>query len=277
MSYPVVRDSTLRSHYKSVERVIAAMHSQMDQPLTLRQMAKIGFASPYHFNRTFRQVTGVPPSQFLYALRLHAAKQLLVQTQKKVIDICYEVGYNSVGTFTRRFVDVLGVSPARFRRLVQAPMRRAAAPSSLSPRTKVTGRLGAIADHDLGGVRVTGYVTAPPGFQGLIAVGVFTTPIPQGVPVACAVISQSGPYEIRGVPEGEFHLFALGLADQVDGVAKVDHEKSLRAGGWAIRVSGGIIDGSTTLDLRPPSSFDPPILLAIPSIGDAQPGGSLVI
>jgi AraC-like DNA-binding protein len=236
------------------------MRSQIDQPLTLRQMAKIGFISPCHFNRTFRQVTGVPPSQFLYALRLDAAKQLLAQTQKKVIDICYEVGYNSVGTFTRRFVDVLGVPPARFRRLVQSPMHPVAAPTMA----------GAGVDQKLGGVRVAGYVTAPAGFQGLIAVGVFTTPIPQGVPVACAVLSQSGPYEIQGVPEGEFHLFALGLADQVDGVATVDHEKSLRAGGHAIRVSAGTVEGSTTLDLRPPSSFDPPILLAIPSIGGVR-------
>ena len=109
MASPVVRDSTLRSHCESVERVITAMRNQIDRPMTLQQMARIGFASPYHFNRTFRQITGVPPLQFLYALRLDAARGLLTETQKKVIDICYEVGYNSVGSFTRRFADVLGI------------------------------------------------------------------------------------------------------------------------------------------------------------------------
>jgi AraC-like DNA-binding protein len=108
MGYPVMRDSTLRSHYESVERVISAMRGQLDQPMTLRELARIGFASPYHFNRTFRQITGIPPLQFLYALRLDAAKRMLTETEKKVIDICYEVGYSSVGTFTHRFADVLG-------------------------------------------------------------------------------------------------------------------------------------------------------------------------
>jgi AraC-like DNA-binding protein len=103
-----MRDSTLQSHYESVERVITVMRNQLDQPMTLHQMARIGFASPYHFSRTFREVTGVPPVQFLYALRLDQAKRLLTETQKKVIDICYEVGYTSVGTFSRRFADVLG-------------------------------------------------------------------------------------------------------------------------------------------------------------------------
>ena len=79
MGSPIMRDSTLRSHHESVERVIEAMRNQIDQPLTLQQMARIGTASPYHFNRTFRQITGVPPFQFLYALRLDAAKRLLTE------------------------------------------------------------------------------------------------------------------------------------------------------------------------------------------------------
>src|ERR1700704_4513046 len=123
MGNPVMRDSTVRSHCESVERAIHAMRTRLDEPTTLRQLAKIGFASPYHFNRTFRQVTGVPPLQFFYALRLDEAKRLLTVTQKKVIDICYEVGYRSVGTFTRRFADVLGVSPVRYRKLTDGRNR----------------------------------------------------------------------------------------------------------------------------------------------------------
>src|SRR5579871_4728501 len=123
MSSPIVRNSTVRSHYESVERVIVAMRSQIDQPFSLGSMARIALASRYHFNRTFREVTGVPPSQFLYALRLEKAKRLLTHTRKKIIDICYGVGYNSVGTFTRRFTDMLGISPKAFRELAQSSSR----------------------------------------------------------------------------------------------------------------------------------------------------------
>src|SRR5262249_18841945 len=157
-------------------------------------------ASPYHFNRTFRQVTGVPPLQFLYALRLDAAKRLLTQTHKKVIDICYEVGYNSVGTFTRRFADVLGVSPTRLRKLARSHSRgssSAQADGLRYPRRKP-------------GMSLTGYITAPGGFRGLVAVGLFTTSIPQSKPVSCAVVKDGGEFLLKKVPPGNYYLFAVG-------------------------------------------------------------------
>src|SRR6201992_575711 len=203
MGYPVMRDSTVRSHYESVERVIAAMRGNLDQPMTLRELARIGFASPYHFNRTFRQVTGVPPLQFLYALRLDAAKRMLTQTQKKVIDICYEVGYSSVGTFTRRFADVLGVSPVRFRKLTDRSSRSQHAPVA-----------GPLISSSRPGTSIAGHITAPSNFQGTVAVGLFTSRIPQGKPVSCTVIQARGIYEMENVPEGEFYLFAVGLKKQ---------------------------------------------------------------
>jgi AraC-like DNA-binding protein len=266
MGYPVVRDSTLRTHYESVERVIAAMRSRIDQPMTLRQMARIGFASPYHFNRTFRQITGVPPSQFLYALRLDAARRLLTQTQKKVIDICYEVGYNSVGTFTRRFAYVLGVPPTRFRKLIGSPAR---ATSACAPMERWSVR------RAQPGPSVTGHISAPRGFRGLVAVGLFTTPIPQGQPLACTLLTDGGMYCLPDAPEGEFYLFALALKQPVGSPVCFDHETALRAGGQRITISRASVQGLTSLHLRPPSPFDPPVLLLLPARPHALPKNAL--
>lgn len=253
MGYPVMRDSTLRSHYESVERVITAMRGQLDQPMTLRELARIGFASPYHFNRTFRQITGVPPLQFLYALRLEAAKRMLAETQKKVIDICYEVGYSSVGTFTRRFANVLGVSPVRFRKL-----------TGNQPRSSIhTSVGGAISTRSQPGISLTGYITAPSNFHGVVAVGLFTTRIPQGKPVSCTVIQSKGVYQIENAPEGEFYLFAVGLEKPSDAPVYFDYKTALRAGGQRIQISHSSVHGMTSLDLRPPTPFDPPLLLVL--------------
>ena len=252
MASPVVRDSTLRSHCESVERVIATMRSQIDRPMTLEELARIGFASRYHFNRTFRQITGVPPLQFLYALRLDAARRLLTQTQKKVIDICYEVGYNSVGSFTRRFADVLGVSPTHLRKLA----RNRGGSSGARFRRK--------ARRERAGTRLSGCITVPEDFRGQVAVGLFTTPIPQNKPVSCAVRNGGGPYSLEGVPEGEFYLFAIGLAHPGNGPDCFDYATALRAGGNPIRVFRDAVHGDTSLALRPPSPFDPPVLLVVP-------------
>jgi AraC-like DNA-binding protein len=251
-----MRESTLRSHHESVERVIEVMRNQMDQPMTLQQMARIGFASPYHFNRTFRQVTGVPPFQFLYALRLEAAKRLLTQTQKKVIDICYEVGYNSVSTFTRRFADVLGVSPTRLRKLARGRTRS----SSVNAKT---ARLRA---RERSGARLSGYIAVPESFHGSVAIGLFATPIPQGKPVSCALMKAAGIYSLERIPDGDFYLFAVGLAHPVEGPVCFDYATALRGGGQAIRISQGLVEGDTSLHLRPPSAFDPPVLLVVPRV-----------
>lgn len=254
MGYPVMRDSTLRSHCESVERVIAAMRGQLDQPMTLRELARIGFASPYHFNRTFRQITGVPPLQFLYALRLEAAKRMLSETQKKVIDICYEVGYSSVGTFTRRFADVLGVSPVRFRKLTGGRCNSSHAATNGLPGSPLQQ-----------GPSFSGYITAPGDFRGVIAIGLFTTRIPQGKPVSCTLVQSDGMYRMERVPEGEFYLFAVGLKKSSDASVYFDYENALRAGGQQIQITGKSVRGVTSLHLRPPTSFDPPLLLILPA------------
>lgn len=255
MGTPVVRNSTVRSHYESVERVITAMRDQIDQPLSLDSMARIALASPYHFNRTFRQVTGVPPSQFLYALRLERARRLLMHTRRKVIDICYDVGYNSVGTFTRRFRDLMGVSPTTFRELARS--RRKASSDVSHSVARRNGKPHTTAS-------VTGRITAPSRFQGLIFVGLFDTPIPQGKPLACAMPTEGGSYSIHGAPEGELYLFGVGLEYPIQAPNCFQYERALRGGGQPITISHDGIHGSTYLQLRPPSPFDPPILLVLP-------------
>ncbi len=255
MGTPVMRDATLRSHYESVQRVIAAMQNQLDQPMTLQELARIGFASPWHFNRTFRQITGVPPLQFFYALRLEAAKRLLTDTQKKVIDICYEVGYQSVGTFTRRFADVLGHSPMQFRKLTRG-------------RTRSSSRLrSGVPDYEAAESKafISGFVTSPADFRGLVAVGLFTTRIPQGKPVTCTLIKDGGEYRLDRLPEGQFYLFAVGLKEAPSSSVYFDYRTAMRAGGNRIHILRNSVRGLTDLELRPPSAFDPPLLLTLPA------------
>src|ERR1043165_1350755 len=107
--------ATVGAHHEAVERVIRTMHERLHEPLTLQEMSRIAYISPYHFNRIFRQITGIPPNQFLYALRLETAKRLLLTTDTNVTDVCFDVGYTSLGTFIRRFTGLVGVSPNRFR------------------------------------------------------------------------------------------------------------------------------------------------------------------
>ena len=87
---------------------------------TLAQMAEVACLSPFHFARVFRQATGIPPAAFFAALQLDRAKRLLLETELSVTEICFALGYASLGTFTTRFAARVGVPPGRFRRLARA-------------------------------------------------------------------------------------------------------------------------------------------------------------
>ncbi len=96
---------------------IAAIRAPEPEVRTLSQMAELACLSPYHFCRVFRRAAGIPPAAIFGALRLERAKRLLLDTDLSVTEICYALGYTSLGAFTTRFSHHVGVSPGRFRRL----------------------------------------------------------------------------------------------------------------------------------------------------------------
>jgi AraC family transcriptional regulator len=246
--------TTEACHREAVGRVIREMRTRLDEPLPLRALAEIAAISPYHFSRVFRQVTGIPPCQFLYALRLEVAKRLLLTTDVSVTDVCFEVGYNSLGTFIRRFNDLLGLSPSRLRSLAQAPVEGLfGEPAEPSPAAAGPATAGPV-----------GSVSAPENFRGLVFVGLFTTPLPQGRPLAGTVLGGPGGFRLPPVPDGRYHLFTAGLSNPVSAADFFLHESTLRGGGQLVSVRGGQSSGLTDLRLRAPESFDPPILMTLP-------------
>jgi AraC family transcriptional regulator len=256
-----VRPATTAAHHEAVERVIRVMRERLDEPLTLQEMSKIAYISPYHFNRIFRQITGIPPNQFFYALRLENAKRLLLTTDTNVTDVCFDVGYNSLGTFIRRFTGLVGVSPSRFRSLARHATESLSLPT-VSPLDHVGGTPAAT---------ISGNISAPASFAGTIFVGVFTTPIPQGAPISGTVVEQPGPYHVPSVPDGVYYILVAGLAQSKDFREYFLYETSLRGGGQRIVVRNGVVEGSTDLSLRPPGAFDPPILMTLPLLLGVQP------
>ena len=239
------------SHRPAVERVVAAMREGADGPLTLRDMADVAHLSPYHFARVFKGVTGVPPGEFLGALRLERAKRLLLTTDLSVSEVCFEVGYQSLGTFTTRFKRLVGVSPGRMRRL---PERLASAFECASDP---------IAPARGGGVpfRVVGSGLE----EAIIFVGLFAGAVPQGHPVAGTVLEEPGAYSLSAVPDGLFELMAAALP-AAGGISKfLLPDAALRVGRARepVLVRAGRAEGRPEVELRPPRITDPPVLVAL--------------
>lgn len=93
-----------------------AIDRAYDQPLDIAALARIALVSEAHFIRRFGAVFGETPGRYLQRRRIERAMALLRTTELTVGEICVEVGFASVATFTRSFREIVGETPAAFRR-----------------------------------------------------------------------------------------------------------------------------------------------------------------
>ncbi|MET7457937.1 AraC family transcriptional regulator [Streptomyces sp. NPDC005574] len=93
-----------------------AMDRAYAQPLDVPALARIAHVSEAHFTRTFRATFGETPHRYLQRRRVERAMSLLRETDRKVTDICFEVGFGSPATFSRTFRDIVGRSPREYRK-----------------------------------------------------------------------------------------------------------------------------------------------------------------
>jgi transcriptional regulator GlxA family with amidase domain len=93
-----------------------AMDRTYAQPLDVPTLARIAHVSEAHFIRTFKATFGETPHRYLQRRRVERAMFLLRETDASVTDICFDVGFTSLGTFSRTFSDIVGDPPSRYRR-----------------------------------------------------------------------------------------------------------------------------------------------------------------
>jgi AraC family transcriptional regulator len=263
------RPGILAPEPTAVLRALELMRRCAGEPLTLRDLADAAYSSPFHFLRTFRRVTGLSPGRFLGALRLKNAVRLLLTTDLPVTDVCFESGYNSLGTFTRRFTEVVGVPPGRLRQGIARPEIDRRLPAGLPPLARVAGGAtlrGRLLPPHPGEPVERGALPAMPAAH-LLFIGLFTTQYPQGAPVACALLRAPGPFTLRGVPDGTYHLLAAAVPDPAALWRSFlgDHPELL-AGSLQtpVVVADRAVAGPTDLTLRRPQPTDPPLLTCLP-------------
>jgi AraC-like DNA-binding protein len=91
-----------------------------DHPLKLDQISEKACFSRYHFLRLFRQAFKKTPHQYLIERRIEKAKELLTADDLRVTDVCFEVGFQSLGSFSSLFHKWVGHAPATYRERARA-------------------------------------------------------------------------------------------------------------------------------------------------------------
>jgi AraC family transcriptional regulator len=100
---------------RRIRRAIELMVAQLDQELSLKDMAAACYLSPFHFARLFKKLTGITPHAYLAALRTSEAQKLLAETELSVSQISIRVGYSSPSHFSKGFRQATGLTPRAFR------------------------------------------------------------------------------------------------------------------------------------------------------------------
>jgi AraC family transcriptional regulator len=104
-----------RRDERRISDALRRIERHAHEPLALADLAREAGMSAYHFLRTFRQVAGMPPHQFVLRTRLHRAAVRLRTSDEPISTIAFDTGFGDLSTFNRRFRRLLGCSPGLYR------------------------------------------------------------------------------------------------------------------------------------------------------------------
>jgi AraC-like DNA-binding protein len=236
------------------------LSEHVSDPVGLGDVADHVGYSPFHLARAFERRMGIAPGRFLASHRFQLAKRLLLESDDRVVDVCYRAGFSSLGTFTARFGSLVGASPGAFRRLPDllsdAPPEPLVVPGPEPDGGEVRGR-----------AELSPTAGALYGGSAQVYVGLFANRAAQGFPVRGALLAEPGDFVLTGLPAGTYYL----LAAAVDPVADLlDH---LLPG---VAVQGSAPEPVTVgpasrrhyrrVVLEPAESWAPPVLVALPRL-----------
>jgi len=112
---PLLHDDTFRRLCRARDLLAADYQAA----IRLQQAAQEACLSAFHFHRLFASTFGETPHDFLTRLRMDRAKTLLASGGMSVTDVCMEVGYSSLGSFSLKFRSMHGRSPSEYQREIR--------------------------------------------------------------------------------------------------------------------------------------------------------------
>ncbi|MDR6225070.1 AraC family transcriptional regulator [Desmospora profundinema] len=248
----------MTDRYSEIDAVITYIHQHIEEPLPLSRLADHVAYSPYHFTRIFKERIGLSPHYYISSLRLQKAKELLIHTNLPVRDIGLEIGQQSLGTFTTRFTQRVGVTPSQFRKSMMQADR------CLQSLQKLTD-WGAAHPPLHPSIRIKGTVQAEIPFEGVVFIGLFAKPIPEGLPLYGTLLSSLGDFNFADVKPGTYYLMATSVSWGMQAKEILLPHTTLRTRSKKpiiVKPFSPVPDQQVTL--HPPRLDDPPILISLP-------------
>jgi len=118
-----MKPGTVDSYHERISHVLTHIQQNLDGSLTLEELAGVACFSPFHFHRVFRGMVGEAVAEYVRRLRLERAARHLRRTERAVVEIALEAGYETQESFTRAFAETFGTPPSEFRRNSEASLQ----------------------------------------------------------------------------------------------------------------------------------------------------------
>lgn len=115
----ILKDGTEINHRQLIEKVIKYIKDNLFSDFKLEELSMIAFLSPSYFCRLFKEYTGRTVSEHTQKLRIEEACNLLRQTDRKVIEIAFDVGYRDIKHFNQVFRKITGKTPGEYRKVLK--------------------------------------------------------------------------------------------------------------------------------------------------------------
>ncbi|XVX20121.1 helix-turn-helix transcriptional regulator [Actinomycetota bacterium] len=116
----VTTDADRLAEFVRLRRVRDRIDREFAQPLTVAELARGAHMSEGHLSRRFKAAYGESPYSYLMTRRIERAMTLLADGHSSVTDACFAVGFSSLGTFSTRFTELVGMPPSAYRRSAQS-------------------------------------------------------------------------------------------------------------------------------------------------------------
>jgi AraC-like DNA-binding protein len=110
------KNSSRRDQYIQVRKSKTFMEKHYSETIELNKIAAAAFMSRFHYIRIFREIYGLTPRQYLRDLRISKAKELL-KMGVPITQVCFDVGYGSLPTFSNTFKRGTGYSPKEYQKM----------------------------------------------------------------------------------------------------------------------------------------------------------------
>jgi len=102
-------------HRDAMLQAIKYIDEHFEEPISIEEASRCALLSQSYFSYLFKTLTNKTFVEYLHTLRIKKAMELLKTTERRVVDICYDSGFNNINHFNRTFKSIVGVSPTQYR------------------------------------------------------------------------------------------------------------------------------------------------------------------